>query len=139
MCLNLHDHQASRYSYGSTDLNIMVTTNQKHATDSHTHTLNRTQAYYYYYYIASVVSDSMRPNGRQPTRLPCPWDSPGENTGVGCHVLLQCMKVKSLSHVQLFATPWTAAYQVPPSIGFSRQEYWSGVPSPSPPDPATGS
>ena len=42
------------------------------------------------------------------------------------------MKVKSLSRVRLFATPWTAAYQAPPSMGFSRQEYWSGVPSPSP-------
>ena len=43
----------------------------------------------------SVVSDSVRPHGQQPTRLPCPWDSPGKNTGVGCHFLLQCMKVKS--------------------------------------------
>ena len=47
----------------------------------------------------------------------------------------QCMKVKSqsesLSRVQLLATPWTAAYQAPPSMGFSRQEYWSGVPLPS--------
>ena len=42
------------------------------------------------------------------------------------------VKVKSLSRVQIFATPWTAAYQVPPSTGFSRQEYWSGVPFPSP-------
>ena len=42
------------------------------------------------------------------------------------------VKVKSLSHVQLFATPWTTAYQAPPSMGFSRQEYWSGVPLPSP-------
>ena len=42
------------------------------------------------------------------------------------------VKVKSLSRVWLFATPWTAAYQAPPSMGFSRQEYWSGVPSPSP-------
>ena len=41
------------------------------------------------------------------------------------------VKGKSLSHVQLFATPWTAAYQAPPSMGFSRQEYWSGVPLPS--------
>ena len=41
-------------------------------------------------------------------------------------------KVKSLSHVRLFATPWAAAYQAPPSMGFSRQEYWSGVPLPSP-------
>ena len=42
------------------------------------------------------------------------------------------LKVKSLSHVQLFETPWTAAHQTPPSMGFSRQEYWSGVPLPSP-------
>ena len=45
--------------------------------------------------VASVVSDSVRPHRRQPTRLPHPWDSPGKNTGVGCHFLLQCMKVKS--------------------------------------------
>ena len=38
---------------------------------------------------------TLRPQRRQPTRLPCPWDSPGKNTGVGCHFLLQCMKVKS--------------------------------------------
>ena len=118
---------------------------------------------------------------RQPTRLPRPWDSPGKNTGVGCHFLLQCMKVKSeskvtqshptlsdtmdcsplgsfirgifqarvlqwgchcllqsnirsdqsLSHVWLLATPWTVAYQAPPSMGVSRQEYWSRVPLPS--------
>ena len=46
--------------------------------------------------------------------------------------------VKSLSHVCLFASPWTIAYQAPPSMGFSRQEYWSGLPFPSPgdlPDP----
>ena len=42
------------------------------------------------------------------------------------------MKVKSLSRVRLLATPWTAAYQAPPSMGFSRQEYWSVVPLPSP-------
>ena len=40
--------------------------------------------------------------------------------------------MKSLSHVRLLATSWTAAYQAPPSMGFSRQEYWSGVPWPSP-------
>ena len=51
---------------------------------------------------------------------------------MGCHLLLQCVKVKSLSGVRLLATPWTAAYQAPPSMGFSRQEYWSGVPLPSP-------
>ena len=42
------------------------------------------------------------------------------------------VKVKLLSRVQLLATPWTVAYQAPPSMGFSRQEYWSGVPLPSP-------
>ena len=48
----------------------------------------------------------MRPQRRQPTRLPCPWDSPGKNTGVGCHFLLQCMKLKSESEVaQLCPTP----------------------------------
>ena len=50
-------------------------------------------------YVASVVSDSVRPYRPQPTRLPRPWDSPGKNTGVGCHFLLQCMKVKSESKV----------------------------------------
>ena len=75
---------------------------------------------------------TVRPQRRQLTRLPRPWDSPGKNTGVGCHFLLQCVKVKSLSRVRLLATPWTAAYQALPSIGFSRQEYWSGLPLPSP-------
>jgi len=130
------------------------------------------------------VSDSVWPHRRQPTRLPGPWDSPGKNTGVGCHFLLQCMKVKSesevaqscpilsdpmdcslpdssvhgilqprtlvwvaisfssawkwkvkvksLSRLWLLETPWTAAHQAPPSVGFSRQEYWSGVLLPSP-------
>ena len=45
------------------------------------------------------MSNSLRPHRRQHTRLPCPWDSPGKNTGVGCHCLLQCMKVKSESEV----------------------------------------
>ena len=43
------------------------------------------------------MSDSVLPPRRQPTRLLCPWDSPGKNTGVGCHLLHQCMKVKSES------------------------------------------
>ena len=50
-------------------------------------------------YVASVVSDSVWPHRRQPTRLLRPWDSPGKNTGVGCHFLLQCRKVKSESEV----------------------------------------
>ena len=132
------------------------------------------------------MSNSVRPQRWQPTRLRCPRDSPGKNTRVGCHFLLQCMKVKSesevtqscltlcdpmdcsllgcsvhgifqarvlewgaiafsiewhvqcacllscFSHVRLLATPWTAAHQAPLSMGFSRQEYWSGVPLPSP-------
>ena len=45
------------------------------------------------------MSDSVGPHGQQPTRLPRPWDSPGKNTGVGCHFLLQCVKVKSESEV----------------------------------------
>ena len=45
------------------------------------------------------MSDSVRPHRRQPTRLLCLWDSPGKNIGVGCHFLLQCMKVKSESEV----------------------------------------
>ena len=49
--------------------------------------------------ITSVVSDSVRSHRRQPTRLRRPWDSPGKNTGVGCHFLLQCRKVKSESEV----------------------------------------
>ena len=74
----------------------------------------------------------LRPHRWQPTRLPHLWDSPGKNTGVGCHFLLQCMKVKSESEVAqscpTLATPWTVAHQAPPSMGFSRQKYWSGVP-----------
>ena len=50
-------------------------------------------------WVTLVVSDSVRPHRRQPTRLPRPWDSPGKNTGVGCHFRLQCMKVKSESEV----------------------------------------
>ena len=47
------------------------------------------------------MSNSVRPHRRQPNRFPQPWDSPGKNTGVGCHFLLQCMKVKSESEVAL--------------------------------------
>ena len=50
-------------------------------------------------WVASVVSDSVQPYRQQPTRLPRPWDSPGKNTGVGCHFLLQRMKVKCESEV----------------------------------------
>ena len=50
-------------------------------------------------WLCSIVSDSVQPHRRQPTRLHHPWDSPGKNTGVGCHFLLQCMQVKSESEV----------------------------------------
>ena len=92
----------------------------------------------------------MRPQRRQPTRLPCPWDSPGRNTGVGCHFLLQCMKVKSESEVaQLCPTlsdpmdcslPGSSVHGIFQArvlewgaIAFSK-EYWSGLPFPSPED-----
>jgi len=69
-----------------------------------------------------------------PPGSPVPGILQAKNTGVGCHFLLQCMKVKSESEVAqscpTLATPWTAAYQIPPSMGFSRQQYWSGVPLP---------
>ena len=85
--------------------------------------------------VASVVSNSVRPHGQQPTRLLCPQDSLSKSTGVGCHFLLQCMHACMLSrfsHVRRCATLWTAAHQAPLSTGFSRQEYWSGLPVPSP-------
>ena len=62
--------------------------------------------HYHYYYVTSVVSDSVQLHRWQPTRLPHPWDSPGKNTGVSCHFLLQCMEVKSEREVaQLCPTP----------------------------------
>ena len=61
---------------------------------------------------------------------------PPHESAIGIHMKV---KVKSLSCFRLFATPWTVAYQAPPSVGFSRQEYWSGLPFPSPGDlPNTG-
>ena len=86
--------------------------------------------------MASVVSDSVRPHRRQPTRLSVPgilqarileWVAISFSNAWKWKV-----KVKSLSRVRLLATPWTAVYQAPPSMGFSRQEYWSGLPLPSP-------
>ena len=86
--------------------------------------------------VTSVVSDSVRPHRWQPTRLPILWDFQARTLEWVAISFSNAwkweVKVKLLSHVQLLATPWTAAYQAPPSMGFSRQEYWSGVPSPSP-------
>ena len=59
-------------------------------------------------WVAAVVSDSVRPHRRQPTRLLRPWDSPGKNTGVGCHFLLQCMKVKSKKCITQLATSYSS-------------------------------
>ena len=80
----------------------------------------------------SVVSDPVPPQRRQPTRLPRPWDSPGKNTGVGCHFLLQGMKVKSESEVAqscpTLSDPMDCSLPGSSVHGYSRQEYWSGVP-----------
>ena len=82
------------------------------------------------------MSDSVRPQRRQPTRSPVleilqartlEWVAISFSRAWQWKV-----NVKSLSHVRLLVTPWTAAYQAPPSMGFARQEYWSGLPLPSP-------
>ena len=83
------------------------------------------------------MSDSVWPHKWQSTRLPHPWDSPGNNIGVDCHFLLHCIKVKSESEVAQScltpsdpvdcSLPGSSTYQAPPSMGSSRQEYWSGV------------
>ena len=86
--------------------------------------------------MQQTLSDSVQPCRQQPTRLPLPWDSPGKNIRLGCHFLLQCMKVKSESEVtqscRTLRDFMDCSYQAPPSMGFSRQEYWSGLPLPSP-------
>ena len=82
------------------------------------------------------MSDSVRPHRQQPTRLPHPWDSPGKNTGVGCHFLLQCMKVKSESEVaQSCPTLGDPMDCSPPGSsihGIFQAKYRSGVLLPSP-------
>ena len=76
--------------------------------------------------VASVVSNSVRPHRRQPARLPHPWDSPGKNTGVGCHFLLQCMELKSESEVAqscpTLSNPMDCSPPGSSAMGFSRQE-----------------
>ena len=80
--------------------------------------------------------DSSRSHGLQPIRLLCPRDFPGKSTGVGCHCrrysLLLLLLLSRFSRVGLCANPKTAAHQAPPSLRFSRQEHWSGLPFPSP-------
>ena len=81
------------------------------------------------------MSDSVWPHRWQPTRLLHPWESQGKNTGVGCHFLLQCMKVKRKSEVAqscpTLSEPMDCSLPVSSIHGFSRHEYWSGVPLPS--------
>ena len=81
------------------------------------------------------MSDPVRPCRLQPTSLRRPWDSPGKNTGVGCHFLLQCMKVKSENEVAqscpTLRDPMDCSLPGSSVYGLSRQDYWSGVPLPS--------
>ena len=88
-------------------------------------------------YAAAAKSLQSRPTlynpiDGSPPGSPIPGILQAKNSGVGCHFLLQHVKVKLLSCVRLLATSWTAAYQTPLSMGYFRQEYWSGVPLPSP-------
>ena len=77
---------------------------------------------------------TQRPHGLQPTRVLCPWDFPGKSTGVGCHclLLLKAAAAKSLQSCPTLCDPIDSTQQAPPSLGFSRQEHWSGLPFPSP-------
>ena len=72
------------------------------------------------------MSNSVRPHRQQPTRLSHPWDSPGKNTGVGCHFLLQSMKVKIESEAAQSCLTLSDPMDCSPQ-GSSRQKYWSGV------------
>ena len=82
------------------------------------------------------MSNSVWPHRWQPTRLPCPWDSPGKNTGVGCHFLLQCMQVKSESEVAqscpTLSDPMDCSLPGSSVHGIFQARVWSGLPLPSP-------
>ena len=69
------------------------------------------------------MSDSVRPHGLQPTRLPRPWDSPGKSTGVGCHFLLQCMKVESENEVAQSCPTMNIDVQISLELSFSSFEH----------------
>ena len=81
------------------------------------------------------MSNSVQPHRQQSTRLPCPWDSPGKNTGVDCHFLLQYMKVKCDSEVAqsclTLSDPMDCSLPGTSIHGRFQAEYWSGVPLPS--------
>ena len=86
--------------------------------------------------VASVVSGSVRPHGQKPTRLPFPWDSPGKNTGVGCHFLLQCIRVESESEISQLCLTLSNTMDCS-LLGSSihvifQARYWNGVPLPYP-------
>ena len=92
--------------------------------------------YWYFSWKTLVVSNYVRPTDSSPPGSPVPgilqartleWVAISFSNAWKWKV-----KVKSLSHVWFLATPWTAAHQAPPCMGFSRQEYWSGLPLPSP-------
>ena len=92
--------------------------------------------------IAQLPTTVTLPLGRADPGIGDKVSDPESKTGVVVCVIetlratehVPEVKVKSLSRVRLFAIPWTVAYPAPPSMGFSRQEYWSGVPLPSPGD-----
>ena len=83
--------------------------------------------------LQALVAQScltLRSHGLESTRFLCLWDSPGKNTGVGCHFLIH--SAKSLQLCPTLCDPRDGSPQAPPSLGFSRQEHWSGLPFPSP-------
>ena len=121
-------------------------------------------------HVYSVTPNSLQHCGPQPSRLLCPWDSPGKNIGMGCHALLQgifpiqgwnphllhllhwqsgslllmptgntkylhvCLHAKLLQSCSTPCEPISVSCQAPLSMGFSRQEYWNGLPCPPPGD-----
>ena len=85
--------------------------------------------------FASVVSDSVRPHKQQPTRLLCPWDSPGKNTGVGCHFPLQCVHASSVASVLSDSVLRYGQQPIRlhcPQDSLGKGTGWSGLPFPSP-------
>ena len=120
----MHAHKNHAYTYMQTH---MHTHRQKHI-QAHTHI----QRHMYTHMLLLLLSRFSRvrhcnPIDGQPTRLRHPWDSPGKNTGVGCHFLLQCMKVKSESEVAqscpTFSDPMDCSLPGSSVHGFSRQEH----------------
>ena len=97
--------------------------------------LNKSNIMYHAAAKSLQLCPTLWPHRRQPTRIPCPWDSPGKNTGVGCHFFLQCVKVKSESEVAqsclTLSDPMDCSLPGS-SIHGIFQAYWSGLPLPSP-------